>query len=172
MRQYETSNADPPDRQRSAKWSYQVLRSAWTRYGTVAFLTIVNLFLIALPFKSTTNSNGTSRDIHFRVMPITVLSAFALGALVVLYILLCFARKLDFQQTRSENNGFVAENNRKRIIQWPDLGEKENWSHVYKPLPWERIWERLLDNAEARSAAKLRDEIAMRSPAGHTNGMQ
>lgn len=165
MKQYETSKVDPPDQHNSAKWSYQVLRSAWTRYGTVTFLAVVNLFLIALPFKSTTNSNETSRDIPSWVVPITVFSAFALGALVALYII-CFVRKLEFKQ-RSLGDGFVSYNNRKWIIGWPDLGEKDNWSHVYQPLPWKQIWGRLFDNAEARSAAQLRDEIAI-----HTNGRE
>lgn len=168
MDQFETRSADPPSDQNDARWSYQVLKRPSTRYATVAFLTVVNIFLIALPFKPTKNSDCTSRQIASWAVPATVLSAYAVGALVALYII-CFVRDLHFKQSRGKSiwgppNEFVGYNGRRWIVGYPKLKNRETWSQIYTPLSWKDIRGRLFDNAEARTAEDLRNKFELRTP--------
>ncbi|XHF98274.1 hypothetical protein AWENTII_001834 [Aspergillus wentii] len=168
MNEYETKEANPSDHYFPGPWSYQVLKNKRTRYGAVAFFTIVNIFLIALPFKTTNNPDGSTRRIPSWAVPVTVLSVFAFAALVALYII-CFVRKLDFQQSRGRKiTEFIPYNNRKWIIGYPELRKKRNWIQVFTSLPWEEIRKRLFDNAEARTAAVLREEFQPERRLGST----
>lgn len=157
MDQYETSRADGDNAEYEGKWSYQVLKNAWARYGAVTFFTVVNLFLIALTFKPRDN-----RTLLSLAVPITVFSACAIGALVALYVIF-FVDNLRFQQSRGDSregdpeHEFVPHKQRKWIIEYPDLRKRRNWSQVYTPLPWKEIRSRLFDNAEARTAEELRN---------------
>ena len=175
MDQYETRTADPPNDQDDAKWSYQVLKRPSTRYAAVAFLTIVNIFLIALTFKPTKNSDFSSRYIPSWAVPVTVLSAYAVGALVALYIIF-FVRDLRFKQSRGKSiwgppNEFVGYNNRRWIIGYPELRNRRTWSQMYTPLSWEEIRGRLFDNAEARTAQDLRNEFELPSSVPFSGGI-
>lgn len=168
MHQYETRIADLPNDQDDAKWSYQVLKRPSTRYAAVVFFTVVNIFLIALPFKPTKNPDYSLRQIPSWAVPVTVLSAYAVGALVALYIIF-FVRDLRFKQSRGKSmwgppNEFVGYNGRRWIIGYPELKTRQTWSQIYTPLSWKEIRGRLFDNAEARTAEDLRNKFELHAP--------
>lgn len=160
--QYNTLCFDPAGFQKSKNWTYQVLKNRVARYGVIAFFTLVNGFLIGMPLGQGRTTEGSYREISSWVSAVTVLSVFGFGQLVALYII-CFVRALYFRQTSAvqrsqrDQTSDIPYKHRMWVINYPDLTQSGAWREVFTPLPWKEIKRRLLDNAEATSAAKCRE---------------
>ncbi|KAL2822905.1 amino acid permease-domain-containing protein [Aspergillus granulosus] len=160
MNQYETKSADPRGGTGfTVPWRYQVLKRPRYRYTAVLFFTLVNVFLIVVPFVPSDNPDGTHRDTPSWVQPVVVTALYAVGAGVALYVI-AFVEGLRFRGSNfhisnsSNLNDYVPYNERRWIVNYSK--GKSTWIDFLKPLPWEKIQLRLRTNGEANTAAELR----------------
>ncbi|KAL2820553.1 amino acid permease-domain-containing protein [Aspergillus cavernicola] len=170
MDQYETKDADPIGAGYTTPWHFQVMKRPLIRYLAVIFSTVANAYLIIIPFKPTSNPDGTHPATPSWVQPTIVIVVYAIGAIVALYII-TFVPVLDFRQStcdirqNPEDRGrFVDYNDRRWIIRYLNLrgDSRKTVETLFTPRSWENIKERLLTNDEAKTAQELRQRHPLR----------